>query len=215
VAWGEVALFVGVGGGCGLAVASVSSKTFSSCPCPWLPYSSALARLLDKRSEKRRNRVRLCPLLAAYGCFFFATEVLLFVSVGLWFSTSRAADSRRLYRQNQPTNQPKKTMYPVHKTHDQPNQADPANQADSAPPPRRHRAAETEGPPQFLTVNNYARRIDCSARNLYRLVASGVVPSIKLGYKTVRIPVELADASLKRLTTGGTLEAKFPPSEAV
>jgi excisionase family DNA binding protein len=59
----------------------------------------------------------------------------------------------------------------------------------------------------YLSVPNYARHINCSVRNLYRLIERGVVPSIKLGYKCVRIPVAKADAHLDSLATGGSVAA--------
>jgi hypothetical protein len=50
---------------------------------------------------------------------------------------------------------------------------------------------------------DFAKRWSISLRALDSLIADSIVPTIKLGRRLVRIPVEAADAALMAYTTGG------------
>ena len=62
---------------------------------------------------------------------------------------------------------------------------------------------ETETQAIAITRNDFAKRWSMSLRALDNLTADGIVPTIKLGRRLVRIPVEAADAALMAYTTGG------------
>jgi excisionase family DNA binding protein len=57
----------------------------------------------------------------------------------------------------------------------------------------------------FYGVNEYAARLKMSRRNLQRLMRQGVVPYVRFGHRSVRIPAEKADECVLRLTVGGGL----------
>lgn len=62
---------------------------------------------------------------------------------------------------------------------------------------------ETNDRKSYLTRGEAASRISISVRHLDDLVRAGIIPSVRLGRKCVRIPVVGLDSALKRLETGG------------
>jgi hypothetical protein len=50
---------------------------------------------------------------------------------------------------------------------------------------------------------DFAKRWSICLRALDHLVTAGIVPTVKLGKRCVRIPVEQADAALMAYQTGG------------
>jgi hypothetical protein len=62
---------------------------------------------------------------------------------------------------------------------------------------------ETETQVVAMRRQDFAKRWSICLRSLDDLTAAGIVPTIKLGRRCVRIPVEAADAALMAHTTGG------------
>lgn len=56
-------------------------------------------------------------------------------------------------------------------------------------------------PPDYETYAQFAARISVSKRFLQQLCAEGVIPTIKLGRRGVRIPVQRALELLRKLET--------------
>ena len=56
--------------------------------------------------------------------------------------------------------------------------------------------------PSYLTINDVAEDLRVSDKLVRKLVNSGEIPSIKLGYRTIRIPASGLDKALKALTVG-------------
>lgn len=54
-----------------------------------------------------------------------------------------------------------------------------------------------------LRRKDFAKRWSICLRTLDDLVTAGIVPTIKLGKRCVRIPLKKADAALMAYTTGG------------
>lgn len=55
----------------------------------------------------------------------------------------------------------------------------------------------------LITREAAAKRYSVHVNYLDRLIAEGVIPTVKLGRRCVRIPVTLADSALEQLATGG------------
>ena len=55
--------------------------------------------------------------------------------------------------------------------------------------------------PDYETYDQFAARISISKRFLQELCAQGVIPTIKLGRRCVRIPVQRALEILRKLET--------------
>ena len=56
--------------------------------------------------------------------------------------------------------------------------------------------------PSYLTINDVAEDLSVSDKLVRKLVNSGAIPSIKLGYRTIRIPASGLDKALKAITVG-------------
>ena len=56
--------------------------------------------------------------------------------------------------------------------------------------------------PSYLTINDVAEDLSVSDKLVRKLVSSGEIPSIKLGYRTIRIPASGLDKALKAITVG-------------
>ena len=56
--------------------------------------------------------------------------------------------------------------------------------------------------PSYLTINDVAEDLSVSDKLVRKLVNSGAIPSIKLGYRTIRIPAIGLDKALKAITVG-------------
>ena len=57
--------------------------------------------------------------------------------------------------------------------------------------------------PVYATRAQMAARYSISPRHLDYLIKDGIIPSIRLGKRCIRIPVSQADAYLKSLQIGG------------
>ena len=57
--------------------------------------------------------------------------------------------------------------------------------------------------PLYTTRAQIAARYSISPRHLDSLIKDGIIPSIRLGKRCIRIPVSQADAYLKSLQIGG------------
>ena len=55
----------------------------------------------------------------------------------------------------------------------------------------------------LLTADEIAARYSISLREVRRLTANGFLPTVRLGRRCVRIPVEAADRAMLELATGG------------
>ena len=62
---------------------------------------------------------------------------------------------------------------------------------------------DTETQVVALRRKDFAKRWSICLRTLDELVTAGIVPTIKLGRRCVRIPLDKADAALMAYTTGG------------
>ena len=56
---------------------------------------------------------------------------------------------------------------------------------------------------KLITRQQATKRYAVSLRHLDGLICAGVIPSVRLGKRCIRIPVEKADASIESLTIGG------------
>ena len=56
--------------------------------------------------------------------------------------------------------------------------------------------------PSYLTINDVAEDLSVSDKLVRKLVNLGAIPSIKLGYRTIRIPASGLDKALKAITVG-------------
>jgi excisionase family DNA binding protein len=56
--------------------------------------------------------------------------------------------------------------------------------------------------PLYKTINDVAEELSVSDKLVRKLVQTGEIPSIKLGYRTIRIPASGLDKALKALTVG-------------
>ena len=57
--------------------------------------------------------------------------------------------------------------------------------------------------PVYATRAQIAERYSISKRHLDYLIRDGVIPSVRLGKRCLRIPIAKADAYLESLQTGG------------
>jgi hypothetical protein len=55
----------------------------------------------------------------------------------------------------------------------------------------------------FACPDAYARHICMSKRHVQRLMRRGILPFIKMGHRSILIPIAEADASLMTLAVGG------------
>ena len=62
--------------------------------------------------------------------------------------------------------------------------------------------ARGKAQPSYLTINDVAEDLSVSDKLVRKLIQSGEIPSIKLGYRTIRIPASGLDKALKALTVG-------------
>lgn len=61
---------------------------------------------------------------------------------------------------------------------------------------------ETKAPPiEYVTIQDFAKRVSVSRRHISDLTARGVIPSCKLGRRCVRIPLERALQVMRDLET--------------
>ena len=56
-----------------------------------------------------------------------------------------------------------------------------------------------------MTKGEAAKRYRLSFRKLHDLVREGLIPSVRLGHRTLRIPVKKADAAMDKLADEGKL----------
>ncbi len=66
----------------------------------------------------------------------------------------------------------------------------------------QHRTISNDDP-VYATRAQIAARYSISARHLDYLIKEGIIPSIRLGKRCIRIPVSQSDAYLKSLQIGG------------
>lgn len=59
----------------------------------------------------------------------------------------------------------------------------------------------SDQPPDYETYEQFAARLNVSKRFLQQLCANGVIPTVKLGRRCVRIPVKRALEILRKLET--------------
>ena len=57
--------------------------------------------------------------------------------------------------------------------------------------------------PKYITRQQAAKRYGLCLRYVSILIEQGVLPSVKLGRRCVRLPVEKCDAAIEALETGG------------
>ena len=62
-----------------------------------------------------------------------------------------------------------------------------------------------EAEPYCITKDEAAKRYGLSWRKCYDLIAEGVIPSVRLGHRTLRIPVKKVDAVMDKLADEGKL----------
>jgi excisionase family DNA binding protein len=62
---------------------------------------------------------------------------------------------------------------------------------------------EAQNAPLLLTRREIALRYGISLRHLDYLIRDGIIPSVRLGKRCLRIPVEAADKVVRDLQTGG------------
>lgn len=60
--------------------------------------------------------------------------------------------------------------------------------------------------PKLIKKREAAERYSVSLRQIDNLIRDGIMPTIKLGRRCIRIPVTQADAVLESLMTGGSLK---------
>ena len=66
------------------------------------------------------------------------------------------------------------------------------------------KAHRTEDPEiKYMTRDQAAKRYAVSLRQIASMLAGGVLPRVKLGRKCIRIPIQEADTTMRRLVTGG------------
>lgn len=56
--------------------------------------------------------------------------------------------------------------------------------------------------PSYKTIKDVAEELGVSDKIVRKLVNSGEIPSLKLGYRTIRIPASGLEKALKALTVG-------------
>ena len=61
----------------------------------------------------------------------------------------------------------------------------------------------TKHPKILMTIAEAGTRYGLCRRTVVDLIDKGILPRIKLGHRTVRIPIEEADAALWGLKSGG------------
>ena len=54
-----------------------------------------------------------------------------------------------------------------------------------------------------MSINEAAARYGLCRRTVVDLIDKGIIPRIKLGHRTIRIPIEESDAALWGLKSGG------------
>jgi len=59
--------------------------------------------------------------------------------------------------------------------------------------------------PYCITKVEAAKRYGLTWRKCHVLIAEGVIPSIRLGHRTLRIPIKKADAAMDKLADAGKL----------
>lgn len=62
---------------------------------------------------------------------------------------------------------------------------------------------EKESKRKLITRADAAQRYSFSLRHIDNLICAGLIPTVKLSKKCVRIPVDQADAAFDQLVTGG------------
>ena len=65
--------------------------------------------------------------------------------------------------------------------------------------PKVYGGIEKKEAADYCTYDEFARRISCSKRYVAELAAQGVLPTVKLGRRCVRIPVERALDVIRKL----------------
>jgi hypothetical protein len=61
----------------------------------------------------------------------------------------------------------------------------------------------------FACPDDYARHICMSKRHVQRLMRRGILPFIKMGHRSILIPIAKADAALMNLAVGGETEREI------